>query len=162
NERFGDLRNQLALAYEGESDALGKHLKTNTSVEEIFRRAQKAFNAWSDLPPEQRTAASILKALDFDFFELLDSVTIARSRKHIQTFYDTTDIGHFPERRKPLSFHCPITERQDVADLNEIFSQLSVLKLSVYAPISYIRSEEHTSELQSRENLVCRLLLEKK
>ena len=138
NNRFVDLRNQLALAYEGESDALGKHLKTNTSVEEIFRRAQKAFNAWSDLPPEQRTAASILKALDFDFFELLDSVTIARSRKHIQTFYDTTDIGHFPERRKPLSFHCPITERQDVADLNEIFSQLSVLKLSVYAPISYI------------------------
>ncbi|WP_249273170.1 helicase-related protein [Halomonas sp. BC2] len=138
NNRFVDLRNQLALAYEGESDALGKHLKTNTSVEEIFRRAQKAFNTWSDLPPEQRTAASILKALDFDFFELLDSVTIARSRKHIQTFYDTTDIGHFPERRKPLSFHCPITERQDVADLNEIFSQLSVLKLSVYAPISYI------------------------
>ncbi|BCB71051.1 helicase [Vreelandella aquamarina] len=138
NNRFVDLRNQLALAYEGESDALGKHLKTNTSVEEIFRRAQKAFNAWSDLPPEQRTAASILKALDFDFFELLDSVTIARSRKHIQTFYDTTDIGHFPERRKPLSFHCPITERQGVADLNEIFSQLSVLKLSVYAPISYI------------------------
>lgn len=138
NNRFIDLRNQLALAYEGESDALGKHLKTNTSVEEIFRRAQKAFNAWSDLPPEQRTAASILKALDFDFFELLDSVTIARSRKHIQTFYDTTEIGHFPERRKPLSFHCPITERQDVADLNEIFSQLSVLKLSVYAPISYI------------------------
>src|SRR5690606_41046798 len=26
----------------------------------------------------------------------------------------------------------------------------------------YVRSEEHTSELQSRENLVCRLLLEKK
>src|SRR5690606_39916472 len=28
--------------------------------------------------------------------------------------------------------------------------------------VSEIRSEEHTSELQSRENLVCRLLLEKK
>src|SRR5690606_41760953 len=28
--------------------------------------------------------------------------------------------------------------------------------------MSYFRSEEHTSELQSRENLVCRLLLEKK
>ena len=138
NNRFIDLRNQLALAYEGQSDALGKHLKTNTSVEEIFRRAQRAFNAWTDLPPEQRTSASILRALDFDFFELLDSVTIARSRKHIQAFYDTTDIGPFPERRKPLSFHCPITEREDVSGLNEIFSQLSVLKLSVYAPISYI------------------------
>jgi SNF2 family DNA or RNA helicase len=138
NNRFTDLRNQLALAYEGESDALGQHLKINTSVEEIFRRAQKAFNEWSVLPPEERTAASILKALDFDFFELLDAVTIARSRKHIQTFYDTSDIGQFPERRKPLSFHCPITSRDDVSDLNTIFGQLSLLKLAVYAPISYI------------------------
>lgn len=138
NNRFTDLRNQLALAYEGDSEALGQHLKVNTSVEEIFRRAQKAFNEWSILPPEERTAASILKALDFDFFELLDAVTIARSRKHIQTFYDTSDIGQFPERRKPLSFHCPITNRDDVADLNKIFGQLSLLKLAVYAPISYI------------------------
>src|SRR5690606_41851065 len=28
--------------------------------------------------------------------------------------------------------------------------------------VGFVRSEEHTSELQSRENLVCRLLLEKK
>lgn len=138
NNRFTDLRNQLALAYEGQSDALGKHLKTHATVEEIFRRAQKAFNVWSELPPEERTAASILKTLDFDFFELLDAVTIARSRKHIQTFYDTSDIGPFPERLKPRSFHCPITTRTDVAGLNEIFTQLSVLKLAVYAPISYI------------------------
>jgi len=138
NNRFTDLRNQLALAYEGQSEALSKNLKSQVSVEEIFRRAQKTFNDWSELPPEERTAASILKALDFDFFELLDAVTIARSRKHIETFYDTKDIGKFPERRKPLSFHCPITKRTDVMGLNDIFSQLSVLKLAVYAPISYI------------------------
>ena len=138
NNRFNDLRNQLALAYEGRSDALSKKLKTQASVEEIFRRAQKAFNEWSSLLPEERTAASILKALDFDFFELLDAVTIARSRKHIETFYDTKDIGKFPERRKPLSYHRPITERADVMGFNEIFTQLSVLKLAVYAPISYI------------------------
>ncbi|WP_316228324.1 helicase-related protein [Bradyrhizobium sp. SZCCHNR1039] len=140
NNRFTDLRNQLALAYEGQSEALTRHLKAETSVEEIFRRAQKAFNAWSTLPPDERTAASILKALDFDFFELLDAVTIARSRKHIETFYDTKDIGKFPERRKPLSFHCPITQRTDVMGLNDIFTRLSVLKLAVYAPISYILS----------------------
>jgi hypothetical protein len=138
NNRFTDLRNQLALAYEGQSEGLSRNLKTDTSVEEIFRRAQKAFNTWSLLPPDERNAASILKALDFDFFELLDAVTIARSRKHIETFYDTTDIGKFPQRRKPLSYHCPITHRDDVMGLNEIFEQLSVLKLSVYAPISYI------------------------
>ncbi|TLS75310.1 ATP-dependent helicase [Mariprofundus erugo] len=138
NNRFNDLRNQLALAYEGESENLTKHLKTGKSVEEIFRNAQKAFNFWSKLPPEQRTARAILDALDFDFFELLDSVTIARSRKHIQTFYDTRDIGKFPERRKPLSYHSPLTSRTDVMGFNEIFEQLSLLKLCVYAPISYI------------------------
>ena len=138
NNRFNDLRNQLALAYEGQSEILNEKLKTRTSVEEIFKRAQAAFNLWSKLPPEQRTAQSILQALDFDFFELLDSVTIARSRKHIETFYDTRDIGKFPERRKPLSFHCPLTRRDDVLDLNQIVDQLSLLKLAVYAPISYI------------------------
>lgn len=138
NNRFNDLRNQLALAYEGESENLTKHLRTGKSVEEIFRNAQKAFNFWSKLPPEERTARAILDALDFDFFELLDSVTIARSRKHIQNFYDTSEIGKFPERRKPLSFHCQLTNRPDVMGFNEIFEQLSMLKLSVYAPISYI------------------------
>ena len=138
NNRFTDLRNQLALAYEGHSEALSKNLKTSTSVEEIFRRAQKTFNTWSMLPPEERTAASIQKALDFDFFELLDAVTIARSRRHIETFYDTSDIGKFPQRLKPLSFHCPITRRTDVMGLNDIFTQLSVLKLAVYAPLSYV------------------------
>ena len=138
NNRFNDLRNQLALAYEGQSESLSKNLKAKTGVEEIFRRAQKAFNAWTDLPSEERTAAAILKALDFDFFELLDAVTIARSRKHIETFYDTKDIGKFPQRRKPLSYQCPITQRPDVLGLNDIFGRLSVLKLAVYAPIGYI------------------------
>jgi SNF2 family DNA or RNA helicase len=138
NNRFNDLRNQLALAYEGDSEILNEKLRTKRSIEEIFRRAQSAFNTWSKLEPEKRTARAILEALDFDFFELLDSVTIARSRKHVETFYDTKDIGKFPERRKPLSFHAPLTHRTDVMDFNEIFGQLSLLKLAVYAPISYI------------------------
>lgn len=138
NNKFTDLRNQLALAYEGESSNLTKHLKTKKTVEAIFKNAQRAFNDWSKLEPEQRTPKTILDSLDIDFFELLDSVTIARSRKHIQTFYDTTDIGHFPKRRAPLSFRCPLTTRNDVVSLNDIFDQLKLLKLSVYAPISYI------------------------
>ncbi len=138
NNRFADLRNQLALAYEGDSEHLSKKLKISKSVEEVFRSAQAAFTVWSKLPPEERTARAILDSLDFDFFELLDSVTIARSRKHIQTFYDMKDIGQFPERRKPLSFHCPLTQRSDVLDFNEIFEQLSLLKLCVYTPANYI------------------------
>ncbi|NMM14671.1 MAG: DEAD/DEAH box helicase family protein [Rhodoferax sp.] len=138
NNRFNDLRNQLALAYEGNASQLGGKLRTEKDVDEIFRRAQTVFNNWAKLPPDERTADAILRTLDFDFFELLDSVTIARSRKHIETFYDTKDIGNFPERLKPLSFHCPLTHRTDVIGFNEIFNRLSMLKLAVYAPVSYI------------------------
>lgn len=139
NNRFTDLRNQLALAYEGDPDQLQSKLRSEKNIDEIFRRAQTVFNAWFALPPEERTAAAILSALDFDFFELLDSVTIARSRRHIRTFYDTKDIGEFPERLKPHSFHCKLTQREDVIGFNEIFGQLSALTLAVYAPIAYVQ-----------------------
>lgn len=138
NNRFSDLRNQLALAYEGDSENLSDTLRGSRSVEEIFRRAQTAFNAWSKLPPEERTPKAILDQLDFDFFELLDSVTIARSRRHIQTFYDIEDIGAFPQRRKPLSFRCPLTEKSGVPDFNDIYTQLSALTLCVYTPFAYL------------------------
>lgn len=138
NNRFTDLRNQLALAYEGHSAQLSDKLRNTRSIEEIFRQAQAAFNAWSRLPPEERTSQAILDTLDYDFFKLLDSVTIARSRKHIQTFYDTRDIGPFPERLKPLSYRCPLTSRADVPSLNAIFQELSRLELAVYAPLNYL------------------------
>jgi hypothetical protein len=80
-----------------------------------------------------------MKSLDFDFIELLDSVTIARSRKHIEKFYDTSEIGSFPVRRQPISYHCPLTQRNDVIGFNDIFAQLTLLNLAVYAPISYIQ-----------------------
>ena len=138
NNRFNDLKNQLALAYEGDPESLKSKLKAGRSIDQIFRRAQAAFNVWSKLPPEERTPQAILSTLDFDFFELLDSVTIARSRRHITTFYDTKEIGEFPSRRKPFSFHCKLTDRPDVMGFNDIFLQLTALKLGVYTPVSYI------------------------
>lgn len=138
NNRFGDLRNQLALAYEGEPDKLNSQLNTQRGINAIFKRAQTAFSDWSKLPPEERSPERILAALDFDFFELLDSVTIARSRRHIETFYDTSEIGRFPGRRDPIAIHSPLTHRHDAIGFNEIFSQLSSLKLAVYAPVAYI------------------------
>ena len=101
NNRFNDLKNQLALAYEGNTDYIDEKLNTTRSIDEIFKSAQRAFNTWSKWEPQDRTTENLLKMLDFDFFEVLDSVTIARSRKHIQKYYDTTDIGTFPTRLKP-------------------------------------------------------------
>jgi hypothetical protein len=138
NNRFNDLRNQLQLAYEGESKNLSRHLNLSTTVEKIFKDAQTVFNEWSKLDPVDRTTDRILQMLDFDFFELLDAVTIARSRKHIQAFYDTTAIGAFPQRLPPRSIHKPLTDLPDIASFNEIFEQLQVLTLAVYTPLAYV------------------------
>ncbi|KGN30664.1 helicase [Knoellia sinensis KCTC 19936] len=138
NNRFNDLKNQLQLAYEGESENLAQHLSLSTTIEKVFSGAQRVFNDWSKLPPEARTTDQILKMLDFDFFELLDSVTIARSRKHIQAFYDTSEIGAFPDRLPPVSIREPLTDLPGIATFNEIFEQIQALTLAVYTPLAYV------------------------
>ncbi len=138
NNRFYDLRNQLALAYEGQSELLDKELNTSKTIDEIFRQAQRAFNAWSKLDQSQRTTDNLLRTLDFDFFELLDSVTIARSRKHIEKYYNTKEIGKFPERRKPLSLRPNLTNLPNAINYNEIYEELSLLTLEIYTPSAYI------------------------
>ncbi|MCA0253717.1 MAG: DEAD/DEAH box helicase family protein [Actinobacteria bacterium] len=138
NNRFNDLRNQLALAYEGDSAQLAARLNISTTVEEVFRQAQRVFNEWSELPVDDRTTDAILARLDFDFFELLDAVTIARSRKHIQAFYDTTDIGAFPKRMKPKSIRPPLTDLDEAPSFNDIFEQLQQLTLASYTPLAYV------------------------
>lgn len=149
NNRFTDLRNQLALAYEGNPSTINSKLNTERGIEEIFRRTQARFNKWSKLPNLERTTERLLDMLDFDFFELLDSLTIARSRKHIQKYYNVEEIGKFPTRLKPISHHCDLTNRRDVIHYNEIFQELSKLNLSIYAPFNYILA----SRLKYYENL---------
>ena len=138
NNRFNDLKNQIALAYEGHTDIVDEKLNTSRSINEIFRNAQRAFNTWSKWEPGERTTANLLKMLDFDFFEVLDSVTIARSRKHIQKYYDTSDIGTFPVRLPPISKAPPLTDLSDAINYNEIFDLLMQLTLSIYTPSHYI------------------------
>ena len=149
NNRFIDLKNQLALAYEGDSAQINEKLDTSTSIDETFRRAQKAFNVWSRLPAEERTTDALLKMLDFDFFEVLDSVTIARSRRHIEKYYDTTDIGKFPERLKPISLRPCLTDLGDAINYNQIYELLISLNLSIYTPTYYIMA----SRLSKYEDL---------
>ena len=138
NNRFGDLKNQLRLAYEGESDNFDAMLPTDKGIDKIFEQAQRAYNSWSDFKPEERTTERLLRMLDFDFFRLLDAVTIARSRKHIQQYYDTTDIGTFPERLKPISRNPHLTDLDTAISYNEIFEQLQSLHLAIYAPSAFI------------------------
>ena len=142
NNRFNDLKNQLALAYEGNTDYIDEKLNTSRSIDDIFRNAQRAFNTWSKWEPCDRTTENLLRILDFDFFEVLDSVTIARSRKHIQKYYDTSDIGTFPTRKKPISLFPQLTDLEHVISYNEIFEQLMLLTLTIYTPSLFIQSSK--------------------
>jgi len=139
NNRFNDLKNQLALAYEGNTDYIDDRLNTKKSIDDIFKNAQRAFNTWCKWEPADRTTEKLLKMLDFDFFEVLDSVTIARSRKHIEKYYDTADIGKFPTRLQPVSHSPKLTDLKDAISYNQIFEQLMQLSLTIYTPSMFIQ-----------------------
>ncbi|WP_018611852.1 helicase-related protein [Segetibacter koreensis] len=136
NNRFNDLKNQLALAYEGSPQQIDSKLNTQQGIDLIFKKAQQAFNIWTKLSNDERTTEKLLGMLDFDFFEILDSLTIARSRKHITTYYDTKDIGKFPTRNKPISIHCRLSATK--INFKDIAERLALLNLSVYSPLKYI------------------------
>lgn len=138
NNRFNDLKNQLALAYEGNAKLINEKLNTTKPIDEIFRNAQKAFNMWSKLNPVDRKTATLLKMLDFDFFEVLDNVTIARSRKHIEKYYNMEEIGKFPERLKPISLRPCLTDLNSAINYNQIYECLMQLNLAVYTPSNHI------------------------
>ncbi len=138
NNRFTDLRNQLALAYEGNPSLINDKLSTSKPIDAIFLSAQATFNRWSEQEITQRTTAALLNMLDFDFFEVLDSVTIARSRKHIEKYYNMDEIGKFPERLKPISLRPSLTDLSGAITYNEIYDELMKLNLAVYIPTDYI------------------------
>ena len=140
NNRFTDLKNQLALAYEGNTDKIDENISKTKSIDTILKNAQTIFNEWSKLSIEERDSQSLLRRLneDFDFFKLLDSVTIARSRKHIEKYYDINKIGKFPTRLKPMSITTPITNIDDFYSVKEIYDSLTKLSMCVYTPFDYI------------------------
>lgn len=151
NNRFYDLRNQLALAYEGNPEELNEKLKIKSDIDTIFRQAQRVYNAWCKLPEKERTTKNLLSQLDFDFFEVLDSVTIARSRHHIQTYYDTTDIGTFPTRNKPISLYPKLTDRKGAINYKEVYECLSELNLTIYTPTQFILPSKLSKYLSKEE-----------
>ena len=151
NNRFYDLRNQLALAYEGDPQDINAKMNTKSDIDTIFRQAQGVYNTWCDLPEDERTTQNLLEQLDFDFFEVLDSVTIARSRRHIQTYYDTGDIGTFPERNKPISLYPKLTDKKDAINYKEVFQCLSELMLTIYTPTQFILQSKLSKYLSEEE-----------
>lgn len=142
NNRFSDLKNQLQLAYEGRAENINDLLDTGKSIDSIFRDAQTVYSKWAKLPPEKRTTEKLVDSLSYDFFQLLDAVTIARSRSHIIKYYNTNDVGKFPERLSPVSRRPKLTDLNDAITFADIAEMLNRLNLSIYTPSLFIFESE--------------------
>jgi len=136
NSRMNDLKNQVAFITEGTDDALYK--QGIASIEQTLRQAQTHFNRWLQLDADERTTEGLLETLNFDYFKLLDLLTIARSRKHIEKYYDLDEVGEFPERAKPINIKSDIDTKDLFPELREINRDIRRLNLSSYAPLKYI------------------------
>ncbi len=145
NNRFGDLKNQLQLAYEGRSSSFDEALGLGKNVDDIFTNAQKVYNHWAKLKAEERTTERLLNDLSYDFFQLLDAVTIARSRSHIMKYYDTSAIGEFPHRLPPISRRPKLTDISNAINFRDIATELDNLNLSIYTPSLYLHDSARNS-----------------
>jgi len=140
NNRMNDLKNQVAFITEGRDDAFKDVGIKN--IDSTLRLAQKQFNQWVKEPVENRTTATLLDSMSFDYFKLLDVVTIARSRKHIEKYYGTADIGEFPNRLPPKNIYADIDLSNEFPPLKEVNKTIRRLSLAGYSPLKFVRNDK--------------------
>ena len=126
------------MAYEGKAENIDNLLDSDKSIDNIFREAQTIYSKWSKMSPDKRTSEKLVDSLSYDFFQLLDAVTIARSRSHIIKYYNTNDVGKFPKRLAPLSRRPKLTDLNTAISFRDIAEQLDRLNLSIYTPSLFI------------------------
>ena len=135
NNSLSDLKNQIALITADKDDVLAEAKHPVQAINTTLRLAQTSFNKWSKLAPEERTTENLLQSLDYSFFEILDTYTIARSRKHIKKYYDTKDIGNFPTRRSPISVYIGTDKNGKFPAISVMNEEILKLHLCIYSPL---------------------------
>lgn len=136
NNRLADLRNQIAFVTEGDDTALLEH--GIASIEATTRKAQTQFNRWLNLDDSEKTPARLVEMLGFDYFTLLDHLTIARSRKHIEKYYGTSETGRFPDRLPPINIKADVDRAGEFRSIRDINLEIRRLNLASYAPLRYV------------------------
>lgn len=147
NNRMNDLKNQIAFITEGDDEAF--LFEGINSVSQVMKDAQRKFTQWfRDGDPDDLDVNDLMLHLDGGYFKILDMLTIARSRKHIEKYYDTKDIGKFPERLTPITITPEIDTQNKFKDISEIYDEITTLTLASYTPLAYVRSDkrEHYEE----------------
>ncbi len=136
NNKMNDIKNQIAFITEDKDNALEEI--GISSINHTLKNAQAIFNQWSKLDDNTRTGEKFVDMMDLDYFKLLDTLTIARSRKHIEKYYDLAEIGEFPNRLDPINESSDIDIKKEFPTLNEINNEIERLNLSVFSPFLYI------------------------
>lgn len=136
NNRMNDIKNQISFITE-ENDSALKEVGIK-SINYTLKTAQAVFNMWSDLADSKRTTETFVDMMNMDYFKLLDTLTIARSRKHIEKYYNIEEIGKFPERLKPINKYSKIDENEIFPDISKINDTINKLNLAIYSPLKYV------------------------
>ena len=136
NNRLADLKNQIAFVTEGDDTALSAHGINNITT--TIKTAQMQFNRWLNSVASDRTPARLIEMLGFDYFTLLDLLTIARSRRHIEKYYGTSETGKFPERLKPINYKPDVDSDNQYSSIRLINNDIRKLTLASYAPLRYV------------------------
>jgi len=137
NKELNDIKNQIAFISEGRDNAFAKTSEIE-SISNTLRKAQAAFNIWNKLPQEGQTTDALLDYLNWDYFKLLDSISIARSRKHIEKYYGLEKIGKFPIRLKPINRECEIDIKREFPSFGAINEEIMSMSLCMYTPLFYV------------------------
>jgi hypothetical protein len=98
-----------------------------------------------ELREGERNPIRLVDMLGFDYFSLLDLLTIARSRKHIEKYYDLVETGRFPERLKPINIKADVDLRGEFPPIRDINREIRRLHLAAYAPLRYVLLHKQTS-----------------
>ena len=151
NTNLKDLRNQMLLITQGDDHAYHEPLDVY-SIAQVMKNAQTNFTKWSDHKSNpNRKVGSLLDSLDSSFFKLMDALTIARSRKHIENYYNIEEIGRFPERRPPIALYSEIDLKKRFPTYDELNGDISQYRLSVFNPSKYLLPQHHQNYLKPGE-----------
>lgn len=153
NNHLQDLRNQISFITEENDQALVQTAEIE-SINKVISQAQSAFNQWGKLSEKERTTESLLELLDFDYFKLLDSLTIARSRKHIEKYYNVKDIGQFPKRLRPITVKSEIDTNHQFPAVEEIYREILGLNMAIYSPMRYVLPHKRAEYEQKYDTIV--------
>ena len=137
NNKMNDLKNQIAFITEGDDEAFKSY--GIDSITQVMRDSQRRFTQWfRNGDPDDLNVNELLESIDGAYFRILDMLTIARSRKHIEKYYDTTNIGKFPTRLKPDTVYPEIDTKGKFKDIGQVYDEISTLTLASYSPLGYV------------------------